>query len=1128
MLKFLYGNSVEKKTLELLKSIRSDTEQGIHTFLIIPEQDVLRFEKLTLENLPLSSQLNLEVLSFSRLYNRVCREYGGISYSYITDPIRYLIMWRTLRELKDSLEILNVDKKNNIVLEDLLISSINEFKINGITAEDIEQASLELEEVSPELSSKLSDIAAIYMHFDESVKEKYSDASDDMSRLYNLLEEHSFFKGTNVYIDSFTSFTPMQHKIIESIFKKADNVTVALPISKDNINSIETASISRSITRLLRSARAKEEPICEEIFEDASYRTEALSYLVDNLWKLDISKDTARDIPKSFDESIVLELCDNPYSESEAVSAHIRKLLCEGARCRDIAIIARDTERYRGIIDQSLKKADIPFYLSESMDISSTAAIKFIISALRIKLYNWQRKDVISHIKTGLCNIDKSEGHLFEEYINTWSISGDRFFEDIWNMNPDGITDRVSERGANILLAANNVRKNLVPPLQKFFTALDASETVDEMCRCIYTYLVDVELEKNLTELAKKMESHKDYKNAKEISSIYSVIINTLADIGIALGGQKANTTDLISILLSVFTKTSISTIPTSIDEVTIGSANMIRTASPKYVFVLGLNEGIFPASISDNGLFSSADKALMSKTGLEFDSNVDILSSDELMFVKRAFAAPRKRLYALAHKSEIDGTESFCSLAFSRIQNLFGIKKPHEYKESDFSYLISAPKNAAMNLKSIEDPITSNTLIEALSPHIKGIESYKKDSVKTKECYVTPGSIDSKNGPAAEIHLSPSGFEKYAKCPFNYFCEKSLLLRNKYNAEFSANIIGTFIHFVMENVIKAYIPEGEKHEIPTDEEINKIIEDTVNNYLNIICPPHLLSSKKLSHLYKRLKRLSYILAKNIIKEFSDSDFEPKFFELNLNGENGAPAPLSFKIDGETAVSISGVVDRVDIYKKGGSVYIRVIDYKTGSKKFALEELEYGMNLQMLLYLFTICKSKSTTFKKAIKLDESGNIECAGIVYLSSNIGTITIDDFKSQSEVEAMAEGKLQRSGILLNDFEILSAMSKSHNSSMLLGAKEVTDKNKSKGKKKSTQDDIPEENKAPSFEGNSLVTKEGFDDIFENLKKTVIQISSKLHEGDISAKPLIQENSPCQYCKNKPICRNVQKERR
>ena len=207
MIKFLYGNSTEKKTLELFKSIKSDTEQGIHTFLIIPEQDVLRFEKLTLENLPASSQLNLEVVSFSRLYNRICREYGGLSYSYLTDPIRYLMMWKTLRELKDNLEILNVEKKNNIVMEDLLISCINELKVNGISAEDLEDAAMEIDSASHELSNKLNDIAQIYLYFDESIKEKYSDASDDMSRLYKAIEEHNFFRNTNVYIDSFTSIS---------------------------------------------------------------------------------------------------------------------------------------------------------------------------------------------------------------------------------------------------------------------------------------------------------------------------------------------------------------------------------------------------------------------------------------------------------------------------------------------------------------------------------------------------------------------------------------------------------------------------------------------------------------------------------------------------------------------------------------------------------------------------------------------------------------------------------------------------------------------------------------------------------------------------------------------------------
>ena len=217
MINFIYGNHGCGKTNRILNMIKNDTRKGIQTFLIVPDQEALQAERLTLSALESSSQLHLEVVSFSRLYNRVCREYGNICYSYITKPIRYLLMWKTLRELRGSLEIIGTSAKKDIALEDILISTVNELKINGISAEMLENSAEHLKESAPELSAKTADLAAIYSCFDSYVNEKFSDSADDLSRLYNVLSAHSFFKGSNVYIDSFTSFTPIQHKIIDSI-----------------------------------------------------------------------------------------------------------------------------------------------------------------------------------------------------------------------------------------------------------------------------------------------------------------------------------------------------------------------------------------------------------------------------------------------------------------------------------------------------------------------------------------------------------------------------------------------------------------------------------------------------------------------------------------------------------------------------------------------------------------------------------------------------------------------------------------------------------------------------------------------------------------------------------------------
>lgn len=1109
MINFIYGQHGSGKTAKILDMIYEDTQKGIHTFLIVPDQETVQIERLLLAAKNQPSPLHLEVLSFSRLYNRVCREYGGLSYSYITDPMRYLLMWKTLRDLRHLLY--TIDCKKEMALEDTLISTINELKSNGISADDLENVANtdEIKALSPTLAKKLLDISAIYSCFNDSIYEKYSDSADDLSRLCDVLDKKNFFKNTNVYIDSFTSFTSVQHKVIERIFKSALNVTITIPAKKGELDSIDTKSIHKSEKRLVDLAKEFCEPSVIDLSKEAIGDNDPLSFLAENLWKLDVSSSEEGYDPAS---SIVLLSCDTPYAEAEAVCVHIRKLLSEGERCKDIVIIARDAENYRGIIDHALTKSNIPFYFSDSIDILSTAAVKFIISALKIKLYNWQKKDVISHVKTGLCDISSVDGNLFEEYVNTWDIRGAQFLEDSWDMNPDGLVQTMSPRGKEILSAANRVRTSIVPTLEKFFILFDAAKNVDEMCRAVYTFLLDANLEEKLNNAVSRASARKDLKAMQENSRIFEIILNSLADIGTALSGETATTEEFITILSSVFKKTKINTIPTSIDEVTVGSANTLRTSNPKYAFVLGLCESKFPATVKDSGFFSYTDKNILFGSGISFDSNPDTRSSDELMFVKRSFSAPTERLYALTHKAEINGDKRFESLAFLRIQALFNIKI-HNFSMSDFNYAIPAPKNAALCLNSIKDQKQKNALIKALSPYVEGIANYSSKEIKTKDCSlehkISVRLDENKNNIYTKdsndtLQLSPTAFESYAKCPFNYYCQSILNLRQQKKADFGFDKVGTFIHKILEDVIKYVFDEKTSRDDLTDEQIIEYVENSTKNYLDSICPTRVLISERLTHLHNRLKKLAFLLIKNIIDEFSDSDFTPKFFELKINGKGHNPEPLNIELYDGTTVTLSGTIDRVDVFKKDSDIYVKIIDYKTGSKEFALKDLQSGTNMQMLLYLYTICKNSSKAFKEAI-FDEGGeNIKPAGIVYLSTNVTPITTNNYQDEALTNKEIQDQFNRSGLLLSDESILNAASRSFDSKFLLGTTKT---------------------KKGALSGKSLVSETHFEEIYNELKSVITRISTDLHNGVINAKPLISKYSPCEYCPSKPICRNVQK---
>jgi ATP-dependent helicase/nuclease subunit B len=729
-------------------------------------------------------------------------------------------------------------------------------------------------------------------------------------------------------------------------------------------------------------------------------------------------------------------------------------------------------------------------------------SVKFILSALRIKRYNWRTGDVISHLKTGLCGIDATDADLFEEYVNTWDIHGEQFLLGEWTMNPDGFTDKLSPRAMNILEAANRVREALTAPLLKLFVLLDAAENVADSCRALYKYMLDISLEDKLAELSKKAAERGDIKQARELSRIYGVMLSTLASVAEAIGDEEADCEELTLILKTIFDKTEIGSIPTSIDEVAIGSASTFRASGVRYALIMGLCEGEFPAAVNDNGVFSEGDRAILADLDIELSGDVDSRSSDELMFVQRAFSVPSDKLFLFTHTAEINGAERFSSLAFNRVKALFGDKIAHTYRSDDFDYLIPAPKNAVGFWRAIEDESKRASLACALEDYVPNISSSLSSSAKAQECKVSSSSVGDALG--TSIHFSASSFEKYARCPFSYYCSYVLKLREKVNAEFNLNDIGTFVHFVLETLLKNAIPNDLSAPMPDEETLIEMTDKAIAEYVSRILPPHLVDSKRMAHLYRRLRTLSLLLVGNIVEEFSKSSFRPAFFELKANGMGGAPSPLVFKLEDNSTISFSGIIDRVDIYKKGSDVYVRVVDYKTGTKNFNLADIDKGINTQMLLYLFTLCRTNSADFKRSLGVADGGNTLPAGVVYLSANIPVVEADDYSDAAKIISKASSKLERSGLLLSDEDVLVAMNSELDAKFLAGIKKNA--------------------KSGLYEGSAAASGEKFAETYDKLEAVIKKIASELRAGNADATPLNHKRSlPCDYCQARPICRRT-----
>ena len=524
----------------------------------------------------------------------------------------------------------------------------------------------------------------------------------------------------------------------------------------------------------------------------------------------------------------------------------------------------------------------------------------------------------------------------------------------------------------------------------------------------------------------------------------------------------------------------------------------MLRSSSPKYVFIPGLCEGEYPLNIDDTGIFASSDRTILKQYDLLNDNTEDIRSSDELMYIKNAFSAPTEKLFLLTTKTTPKGDVRSPSLPFRRAIALFGIT-PHKFNANDLSFLCGSPRSAAKHLRAISSPGDRAAATDAVAEHIPLISQLSNLSATPNDTVIDPVIVKRLLGD--KIMVSPSSLEKYVKCPFNYFAHYWLALREIKYGRFGSNHFGSFVHYIMENIVKFIIPSDKDLIIPTDEEIRAEIKRIVTEYIQNLVKDPSYNTKRMEYLYHKLEQLSLLILDNTIKEFRDSDFRPLFFEYSIGKSTESAPPVSIPLSNGSTIMLTGYIDRVDIWKNDEKVYVRVVDYKSGKKQFSLDDVANGINIQMLLYLFALCRDPGNAFRVSTGLKDDDSPVPAGVVYLSSYMSKQTLGDFSiGEDKILETAMDSISRSGLILDEESVIEAMSHSLSKDILLGVEQKND----------------------TFVGKALLSGDKFKGLYSQIYSTITEIGERIYGGRADAEPMYPiKSDPCGYCQYTQLCR-------
>lgn len=1063
MLKFIYGRAASGKTYKIINDISSDILNGENIVLLVPEQFTFECERFLLNSIGGSASTDVSVLSFTRLYDEITRKAGGRVSDNITDSDRIVIMNTAFKSVCDNLSVWSKYVNSSGFTLNLL-SAVTEFKSAAISPEDIFSV---LDGIENEfLKLKLTDIAIIYEAYNAFLGNKFLDPADDLTRLGEKLLTYRYFENKNVYIDSFKNFTGQQYKILERIIAQAKNVYIS--VTCNDIYSTELSVFSnvnntvKRITDIAEKYSVKAAPA--EKLEKKYYKSKGIFCLEEFL--------SGNSACINNSEGINIIRCKNCSDEAEFAAITIRKLVREeGYRYRDFVIIARDAERYQKFIKKFCSDNNVFCFVDKRRSIKNFPVPVFINSAFNL-VKNFTTEDIINFHKTDLTDLTLEEISLIENYTYLWNIKGTDWYNE-WTMNPNGFNASLGEKEdyAELLNTINSVRKKAIKPIINFKNSFNG--TPKQMSLAIINLLNECNAKEHLKNLKYSSNINLSDEEAEDLSASWNSVIEIINGLVKCLPDKEIKFSEYIDLWNLSLEFVTIGNIPQTVDEVTFGSADRIKPSRPKIAFVLGVNQGVFPADAPSNGIFSQFDRNEINNVGLDISEFGFQSIIDEEFLLYSSLCCPTEKLYISysafdnsgnslepAHTvTEIVSAGFDIKIAENDLKKLTPLNLPETHKSAIQRMFASyqTEKSDYLTLKCAISPDKTET-VESV------IENFGKNNVE-----ISPKTAEKLFG--EKIGISATGFDTFYRCKFSYFCRYGLGLKKIQPAEFNVLQRGTLSHYVLENFVKRNLCEFE-HFSKCDSDAS--VENLVLEYLSLINGYEQIKTPRLEFLVNIITLSLKDVAYHIVTEMLQCDFKPEFFELKI-GTGGEISTVSVPFGKNGEMRLRGSIDRVDIYED----YVRIIDYKTGTKVFKLPDILVGLNLQMLIYLYTVVRgnNKYLNSKKP-----------AGILYMPSK------RDFGDPKV--------LSMNGLVLLDEQVISAMDKEGNGNYI--------------PPKPFKKDGSLKKKINSYAESKL-----FEETFNYIELLLKRMGNCVLSGDFKADPIDGVSSDaCKFCDFSSVC--------
>lgn len=1067
MLNFIYGRAATGKTYETLNRIKDAAKKDERVIFIVPEQYSFESERSVLSLLGDRDAHKVSVLSFSSLADTLSVLCGGKARKVLTDADKILFMNKALMSIKDELYLWR-RYFSSPGFASKMVDMIGEFKISAIFPEDLEKVSKQLSESF--LKEKIETLALIYRTYDAILKGRFIDPADKLEKLYNDLSLNKYFKGSTVFIDGFKGFTGQQYRIIDLILSQCNSLTVTALCEKDGerVKEIYTNTYE-AVENIKDIASRHRVKIGEEIhLSKLFYETETMAE-VEGVLSGNINGTCEND------ENIGLVVAKTPNDEVTFTARNIRRLVREkGYRYRDFVIIARNPEIYETAIEREFKNYDISCFFDKRIPLTNSPIFSFVDAALSCaRLID--SEELLRFIKTGLAvDLSTEEISELENYVYLWNIKSIGW-ETEWDMDPTGFSETKAEKEEEIketLKRLNALREMALAPL--LLLRKHYGQTVREKAYAVAKLFEFCKTDEKMKVLLSFMEKDFSAEDMDAFRQSWDLFMSLLDGMVRCFGDDIVSDTQFKDMITISCQTTTVGRIPQMLDEVTFGAADRIRPSRPKVAFILGANQGEFPKAPDNNSILGNGERNTLIKAGLKVRNKTMFLTLEENLLVYSCSCCPSQMLFVCCSEIGADGSAKEPSILFEGLRSSFKNSKVY-YEPLDELNVENLPEtqNSAMQTLYRFAQLNkkgASTLIEAAVTDDEKREELRNVILSSQIYNRTLSSEKAKKLYGNNIPMSATRFDTFFGCHFRFFCKYGLNTSVIQPAKLDVMQRGTIVHFVLERFCNNHLDDIGS---VTDEQIVEETKKYIMDYFSCIKGSTSLFDERFTFLVEKIGEAIIEVIGRIVAEFSQSQFKPEKCEVSI-GNDGTIPTVIFPFGENAKLSLYGSIDRLD---RWGS-YIRIVDYKTGSKTFKLSDTVYGLNMQMLLYLYCVIRGNNPDYKGK---------KPAGILYLPSK---------------RDLNKTGLSMNGIICANSDVVKAM-ESENEGIFIP--------KFKLNKDGT----------PSKTNTSFIPEEAFDTIFDHIENLSKKLGEDLHNGDISAVPMESgEYFACNYCDYKTVC--------